>query len=266
MRLLLRTALALLAAAICIPVGAAQTCGNQDLKGTYGALATGSLVAAPLPPELLGPSTRVGHLEVDGNGNAQVKVTISFNGAVFDEEYTGTYSIDPDCSLSMTLNVPFPGVAAPIPLTFFGALADGGRQIAMMIVDPPGAEVRIVLRRQERSTCSVTDVSGSYAVDLVGVNVFLPAYPAGVFARIGRVEFDGKGGFSANTQSSYDGIMVGETFSGSYTVDSACRLQLRYTNGQPYSWVGFLTDNGARAVLMLNAPQGAVVSGTMTRQ
>jgi hypothetical protein len=266
MRLLWRTVPALLAAAMCHPVDAAQNCGNQDLKGAYGAIATGSLVAAPLPPELLGPSTRVGRLDVDGKGNAQIKVTVSFNGAIIDEEYTGTYLVNPDCTMSMILNVPFPGISAPIPLTFFGALADEGRQISILIVDPPGAEIRIDLRRQEHLTCSTADVSGGYLVDLVGVNVFLPDYPPGVFARVGRLAFDGKGAFSANTQTSYNGLIVGEVFSGSYTVDSACKVQMQYTNGQPYSWVGFLTDNGAGAVLILNAPQGAVVSGTMTRQ
>lgn len=251
-------------AAYCLGAG---TCGSQTLKGVYGALATGSLMAAPLPPVLLGPSARAGHVEVDGNGNVVVKATISFNGAIFQEEYSGTYSVNPDCTVMVTLFVPFPGVPFLVPLTFFGAIADSGRELSILIVDPPGAVIRIGLRRQEKKNCSAHDLFGGYLLDMSGTIVSQPSVPApGIFARVGRVAFDGKGQFSANTQASYSGIIVPEAFTGTYAVDSACNVSLQYTLGSANTWVGSLTNNSAGADLIVSAPQGAVVVGTLSKQ
>lgn len=241
----------------------AQECGNSDFKGVYGALAQGSFIVTPpgIPP---GPTVRVGRVEVDGKGNASIKATLSLAGVILDEEYGGNYTIGADCTASVTLLIPFPGVPAPVPFKFAGVLSDEGRQQDIILVEPPGTTVRITLRKMRKPSCSASDLAGAYMVNMSGFTLFQIGYPPGEFARVGRMEFDGKGAFTAATQASIGGRLVPEKIGGTYTVDSSCIFRLGFSNSLiPDRWVGMLTDGGTAAYVMTAAPAGAAVAGKM---
>jgi hypothetical protein len=274
--LVCRIALVLFTAvSMALPVGAELNCRDSDYQGVFGAIAVGNFISTPgIPP---GPTVRVGRVEVDGNGNAKIQATLSLNGFILKEDYGGTYSIHPDCTMDVTLLIPFPGVPAPIPFKFTGALADDGREAAIILLEPAGADVRIVLRKQRREDCTNRDLSGSYLLNMAGSIISREGAPSGFFSRVGRANFDGKGKFSALTRASYGGRISEEAFTGVYAVDSSCQVTMAYRTGlliTPSSvddptarkFAGMLTDDGAGVDLMESEPAGAAIIGTLTQQ
>ncbi len=246
---------------------AEEHCSTSQFRGVFGALAQGDLIFVPPGSGIpTGPTARVARVDVDGNGLATVHATLSFAGLIFQESYNGPYSVNPDCTMTVTLNVPFPG-GLVIPLTFDGAISGGLRQNDIMIVNPPGTTVRITLHKQTDKHCESKDLDGGFMVNMSGTNLFQPGNPPGAFVRVGRVQFDGQGSFTADTHASHGGLIAEEMLAGTYSVDQDCRFTMNFTrSGQGYSWAGMLFDNSQQAYLLESAPQGAVITGNLRRQ
>ena len=246
------------------------TCANAQFKGVYGALAKGEFNLELLGP-LNGPTTRIGRVQVDGLGNSEISAITSLNGVVLKESYEGNYTIFADCTARVVLNIPFPGVGF-IPFEFSGIVSDSFQQMDIMLVNPTGSTVGLTLRRQGDDTnCSVQDLNGGYAVDMRGSTSLLSP-PATSFYRLGRVVFDGKGGFVAQTHTSTAGTIVPDNFSGSYSMDRSCFFTMSYGKEE---WTGLMRDNSTNAVVIVSGPVltsdqpltlGIVISGTLTRQ
>jgi hypothetical protein len=246
-------------------ISSARTCGNQDFSGVYGTLAEGTVVNAPAPA-LAGPFARMGRGVSDGRGNFSVQTIDSFNGVITPANLAGTYVVSADCRITLNLLVPLPGVPFLVPFTFDGALADSGREATVLVADPPGAAIRVQLTQQNMGSCSNQNLNKSYLLSLGGTIISQPSNPPGFFTRVGTMTFDGKGSFTASTTVSYNGLITSESFSGTYTVAPNCFVTIAYTLGQPYVWSGMLTDNSAAANLLVTAPAGAVVTGTLKGQ
>ena len=102
-------------------------CSNASLQGSFGFTSTGTLLA--LPPPLAGPFAEVGRQTFDGNGNTDGTATASANGNIAKLTLQGTYSVNPDCTGSMTLFV----------------FELGGSFNADFVIDDDGAELRVIL-------------------------------------------------------------------------------------------------------------------------
>jgi hypothetical protein len=91
-------------------------CSNASLDGTFGYTATGVLTA---PPSLAGPFATAGAQTFDGNGNTTATAWTSQNGSIVQVTVKGTYTVNPDCTGTMTLqvNVPSPPMVIPPPRT-----------------------------------------------------------------------------------------------------------------------------------------------------
>lgn len=242
----------------------AQNCTNGDFRGIYSALVTGSFVTPPpgVPP---GPTARVGRVQADGAGVSSIMATLSLLGFIFEEDYGGAYTIRPDCTADVILQVLFPNSPIPVPFHFIGALADAGNVMNLILTDPLGTDLRIVLQRLRKSSCSLTDLNGAYALNLAGINLMVPINPNGLFARVGQVKFDGNGNFDASVHTSYNGVVLPETFSGTYTVNSNCIFHTSFTLQNIASgWTGVLYGASTGAYLLVSSPPGGVVTGNMT--
>jgi len=253
---------AMLILGLMAPPGAeAQKCQNSQYKGVYSALALGDFIVLPgLPPPLLGPTTRLGRVEVDGNGGAKVHAITSLNGFILEEDYVGPYVVKPDCTADVILNIPFPGVGI-IPFQFKGVFSENLQQLDIMLVNPPGSTVSLTLRQQNRANCASNDLRGGYAVNMRG-STGLPLSPT-LFTRLGRVEFNGTGGFSAETSTSSGGIIAPDNFSGTYSVNPSCSVTMSYAGN---IWSGVLLNNSSEANVMLTSPGGTTVSGSLKKQ
>jgi hypothetical protein len=263
---------------------AEPSCTNADLKGVYGMLATGNIIVAPgFPPPLLGPFARAGRVFADGNGNISVANTASYNGTIIPESYSGTYTVNSDCSVDIRPVVGLPigpgGALIPVPFEFIGALADNGNSAAVVLCGlgpgvpcfphplPTGNVIRVLLSRYgvNRAACTDRDLAGDFLVDMSGTVVSGSPLP-GPFARDGRLVFDGRGGFNGHAVTVLAGFIIqAEDINGSYSVDSLCNISISFTAGTAHTWVGTLSNAGNGADLIV-AESGVVIAGTLEKQ
>jgi hypothetical protein len=92
-----RIALTFVAFAVSLMANAqAQPCSNGTFNGSFGFTNTGTIVG-------VGDFAAVGLLSADGQGNLGGSITRSVNGVISRLTFTGTYSVNLDCTGSATL-------------------------------------------------------------------------------------------------------------------------------------------------------------------
>ena len=130
--------------------------------------------------------------------------------------------------------------------------------------------------------CNNRDFVGAYGMFATGsiLQVPLNAVPTGPFTRVGRVVVDGNGNVSVNNTASYDGNIVTESYSGTYTVRADCSLtinvlvSLAALGNVPFAFTGALSNKGDNAAVVVcgigapcsAAPTGAVLCVLLARQ
>jgi hypothetical protein len=237
-------------------------CQNSSFQGVFSALVTGSFVTPPsgIPG---GPTARIGRVTPDGLGNTHIDAVLSLDGIIQPESYPGVYTINPDCTATVVLQVQFPGVGA-VPFTFMGMLVNGGLNMELILVNPQGADVRISLRKETATSCSNASLSGDYAIQMSGAVVFQFGLPTGIFARVGKTTFDGNGKFTGSVQTDYNGYIVPETLTGTYAVLSDCTFTVNFLLVEPIKLSGVLSNVLNGAYIIQSAPEGSVITGSLT--
>lgn len=109
------------------------TCSNATLEGDYGFLLTGTR-PTQVPASPVESVVGVAMTNFDGNGN--LTQTDNVHGSVTgfaapDRKGTGTYTINSDCSGTMTLSSP----GSPV-LTLRIVVVDNGNEVRAAVVDP----------------------------------------------------------------------------------------------------------------------------------
>lgn len=104
-------------------------CSNATLRGSFGYTGTGTLLETYVPPPFAGPFAEVGRQTFDGKGNTDATATLSANGNINKVTIEGTYTVNRDCTGSMTLNV------SPLDATVH----------ADFVIDPEGGELRAIV-------------------------------------------------------------------------------------------------------------------------
>lgn len=113
-------------------------CSNQDLSGSYALDMWGTNVTqAPA-----GSLARNGVLRFDGKGAFAADTVVSYGGGVVAESFSGTYSVDAACTLTLDYTL---GSTA---FRWIGGLADESKTASVMVVQPEGAVVLGYLKRQ----------------------------------------------------------------------------------------------------------------------
>lgn len=117
-----------------------QKCSLASVAGTYGLTTTGSIPG-------IGPVAAVGVVTVEKSGNISGSQTRSLNGAVGDETFTGTATVNPDCTGTDVIQVFQDGVLVRTS-TLNLVYDDNGRSarpIFTSIVLPNGAQLPSIL-------------------------------------------------------------------------------------------------------------------------
>ena len=115
-------------------------CSNATLLGTFAYRITGFITA---PPAEAGPFASVGTQIFDGNGRTTATAWVSQNGNIVPVTITGTYTVNPDCTGSFTLQI------SPLGLTTHSFFAiDDDEAGFQAIQTDPGVVVTGIARRQ----------------------------------------------------------------------------------------------------------------------
>jgi|SRR5208337_102769 len=131
-------------AALALGVAVAANAGNKGcslatLKGAFADKDTGFITA---PPELAGPFAGVNIDTFDGKGALTGTGIVSLNGNIVPGTYTGTYTVDPDCTGTYTVQN-----SLGLTVHAFFVIDDGGNELQIVITDP-GTVITCIARRQ----------------------------------------------------------------------------------------------------------------------
>lgn len=120
-------------------------CSNSALTGTFAVTDNGVITA---PASLAGPFADVGTLTFDGKGNTSGTAMASQSGNIFQLSLTGTYTVNPDCTGTFSLNVAVVNPPMTLgPTTAFFVIADSGNSF-QSISTSPGRVVTTIGRAQ----------------------------------------------------------------------------------------------------------------------
>ena len=106
-------------------------CSNATLAGRYATRGDGFIPGGP-PPTPFVPFATVSMMTFDGYGHLSNDVTTSTNGAINSSVNPGTYTVDADCTGSVTITIPTP----PFQLTFNLVIADSGEEFNLIATTP----------------------------------------------------------------------------------------------------------------------------------
>jgi hypothetical protein len=114
--------------------GKVKECSNATLRGSFGYTSTGTLLDSYVPPPFAGPFGEVGRQTFDGKGHTDATATTSSNGNIAKVTIEGTYTVNPDCTGSMTLNV------SPFDSTVHAdfVIGDDGAELRAIVSDSGG--------------------------------------------------------------------------------------------------------------------------------
>ncbi len=98
-------------------VQASSGCSLATLNGNYGFTLTGFTTPSVSPTGNEVPAAVVGVLKFDGAGGVSASSNSSFNGATGDEFLTGTYTVNANCTGSMS----FPSAEQDFATVILGA-------------------------------------------------------------------------------------------------------------------------------------------------
>jgi len=117
-----------------------SNCSLRSLKGCFGTTINGNLVGGPLA----GPVAGIALQKFDGEGGLTQVDTVSINGILIanGRSATGTYTVNPDCTGTATINFP---AQPPLQLSF---VLDDHRKELRAVTTNPGVTTTSVGRKQ----------------------------------------------------------------------------------------------------------------------
>ena len=95
-RIVVAAVATLLISSLATQVRAQERCRAASLQGSYAFRLDGTNVSNPYLPG--GPFSAVGRNTYDGRGHMKGVILVSSNGAMIPASYTGTYTLDANCT------------------------------------------------------------------------------------------------------------------------------------------------------------------------
>lgn len=266
---------------------ARETCNVHSLKGPFGYARSGSTFVpsgATTAKEIADTATG-GRVVFDGHGGLKGDQWSVVNGAAQHQEFTGTDTVDRDCTGNLTLTI----TGTTMTDHFNFTLVDNGRQIKLIQRDKGSLQAGTAIRAKQDCTVETLHSRFGYALtgDRFASSAPLPGTP-NEFADIvasGHATFNGDGtGAGADILSVNGGGPGGapfaRTYSFTYTLESDCTgtLTLTTTSPSPPPPPGrfhiVVVDDGRMVEMVLRATvlptgdvdPGGIVAGELVRQ
>ena len=217
------------------------TCSNATLSGPYAFTLTGRQVNAT--GTLVSATQSNGLIKLDGQGTFTLLVSTNTNQGPAQQNFTGTYTLGANCLGTLTTSQ-----GANFTLT---AYSSGGN---FLISGTDGTSTLAGNGAPQPSSCSVSTLSGAYAINATGFSLSSGAI-TGVEDLSGLLQFDGAGNLTANINLTSGGTTVNKSGTGQYSIITSClytatlpgstadktitlRLSVMQTNGQAFDIIG----------------------------
>jgi hypothetical protein len=222
-----------------IAVGPASTiCSKATLNGVWG-YEVGSAV---------------GHFSADGQGNiTSGSQTVSENGIIETQTFTGTYSESKNCSSSVTIKVTGGG---KVTAKF---VADDGNKGFQLIDTTSGGVAGGFGLAQGGATCGLTGKKATFAANLFG-----KILNTGPIAYVTQVILDGKGKVSRSGTFDVNGTIVSAPIKGTYTENPNCTGTVEITPSRSSTLnFNFVVVNSGKEILLIETDVNTIVVGSM---
>jgi hypothetical protein len=228
-------------------------CSASMLNGTYYYVLSGSMVTGSQSA----PYAELGKLAADGKGNVSGQAHTTTGGQVVSYNLAGTYSIQGNCTGSMSLTA---GGQQEYPIIF--QIVNGGEGAIVAFSDP--TEVVTGQAYRQTSTpgtgqCGLASLSGSYGYLLTGVQSL--SGRSVVYADAGALTADGKGHMTTTSMVNANGTSVATNGTGTYSMAADCSGTA--VVGDQYGTMNyvFAVVDGGEGVLFLATSSGYTVAG-----
>jgi hypothetical protein len=215
-------------------------CSQATLKGKYGSLEQGTVVANlgdgfPAPPF---PVALTAIDTYDGKGNVSGTYWASFDGVPVSGPFKGTYTVNPDCTYSDTITP-----EGQPPSHRVGTITGEGLDQELQTIY---TDAWLVAYGTAKKTlpwgCSLRTLKGTYEVfgqgSDISVPIPIPGFPSPPFpaAHVGIFTADGAGHFSGKDVEKVDVVAAPTTFTATYTVNPDCTVSVIITEHMgPYT-------------------------------
>jgi hypothetical protein len=224
----------------------APNCSNASFSGTWFYTVSGTALETAGP----GPYGQLMKLSPDGNGNVSGQGTGDTNGVLAPAAGAGTYTVNADCSGTITFAVA--GTSNTATIAF--QLVQEGREALVTFVNSPkdmGIGRAYRAAAEGASQCGNQSLAGSYGWLGAMPPSFNPQYQLGQSVLAGFV-FDGMGGLSYTATTNPGGAEPGSQ--GTYSIAGDCSGTATFTI--PGYTVNFLLAvvEGGDVLFMENDP------------
>lgn len=229
--------LAVLIALVAVNAASAATCNNASVTGVWGYLV----------------GAAVGQFTSDGSGGLTGSQTVSNNGVIIPQTYTGSYSVSPKCTGTFTINFTGGGSAHA------SFVLDNGRKGAQIMNTDAGTVAGGFGLVQGVVTCGLTGMKTTFAANLFGK---IPS--TGPIQYLAQVALDGIGHISGTGTFDVNGTIVPAAISGTYTENAGCTgtLQMMRTGLSTLNF-NFVVVNGGKEIVLIETDANTIVVGNM---
>ncbi len=236
--------------------GQSAGCTNAIFQGTYFLAVSGSVLGGNLPV----PYAALDKLVADGQGGVTGSTFATQNGVLATSSLTGSYTVMPSCTGSMTLNINSQSVNVSFQLT------DNGQGAALAFSTPS----EVVAGRAYRASISAAAQCGNglfagiYGYTLNGTAAGVP------YSEEGQISSDGNGNLTFSSVLNNNGTITQSPENGTYSIASDCSgtAQISGPSGNRSFQIAFIPSS--RVALLLETDAGTIVTGlaqpsTLTR-
>lgn len=244
--------------------GNATHCSLATLKGSFGLVEEGTIVVQS-PPLLFVTS---GIIFYDGHGKLSGSETTNLNGAPMPDTFTGTYTVNSDCTYSDSVVVSPSGALLNHQGTIIG---DGLSRELHVIGTDLGVVSFATLKKTPPGGCSLETLKGKY-VKFAHTTVVVapPGFPPTPFPTVDLVivTYDGAGNAAGTFTVNFDGFVFSGTGTSTYTMNRDCSYSEETTlaDGSVHHATGTVTGEGTRQEVQFISPDNGQVSlGTMKK-
>ena len=235
-----------------LPAFSAVDCTERDLQGPYGFLLSGVTTISGTEAPVAG----LARIEFDGHSSISGYSSVNFNGLLLGNPVTGTYKVNNDCTVSLSLQDDSGAFQ-----NFSGTLNQAGNRLSVRQTDRGTGERGLIAKSS--NACATGSFRGQYSFTLSGA--FTPLAEAGASGNIsakGLVEADGTGKFTLNRSFEREGNRVSVAAPGTFDVESDCIIRLEFTlpaidGGAeiPLKLRGVLVNDGKEILAIETSPQ-----------